>query len=156
MHTDLLGVRINFILWKEDICWCVTGKCKKKWQITGSPWRQASYTARSLWKLRENLRYIAQFSGTQKNWLRYDLFENEENKNVSCVISDCWILSSSETVKTTRLGLIYEGTGDLTFSEQFVCSFQGYVRSLLSSSTVCPLIYFLYSNSLLETTLLVL
>ena len=43
---------------------------------------------------------------------------------MSCVISNCWVLSLSETVKKTRLGLIYEGTRGLTFSEQFVCSFK--------------------------------
>ena len=43
---------------------------------------------------------------------------------MSCIISDCWISSSSETVKKTRLGLIYEGTGGLTFSEQFICNFK--------------------------------
>ena len=43
---------------------------------------------------------------------------------MSCVISDCWVLSLSETVNKTRLGLIYEGASDLTFSEQFICSFK--------------------------------
>ena len=41
---------------------------------------------------------------------------------MSCVISNCWVLSLSEAVKKTRLGLIYEGTRGLTFSEQFVRS----------------------------------
>ena len=43
---------------------------------------------------------------------------------VSCVIFDSWIMSSSETVTSTTLGLIYEGTRDLTFSEQFLCSIE--------------------------------
>ena len=43
---------------------------------------------------------------------------------MSCVISDCWLLSLSETVKETRLVLIYEWIRDLTFSEQFICSFK--------------------------------
>ena len=43
---------------------------------------------------------------------------------MSCVISDCWVLSLSETVKKIRLGLIYEGTRGLAFSEQFICSFK--------------------------------
>ena len=55
---------------------------------------------------------------------RYDFLQNEENRNVSCVISDCWILSLSETVKKTKLDLIYEGTRSLTFSRQFICSFK--------------------------------
>ena len=52
------------------------------------------------------------------------LLRNEEDRNVSCVTSDCRILSSSEAVNETKLGLIYEGTGGLTFSEQFICSFK--------------------------------
>ena len=56
--------------------------------------------------------------------LRYDLLRNEEDKNVNYIISDCWILSLSETVKTTRLGLIYEVTHGLTFSEQFASRFR--------------------------------
>ena len=43
---------------------------------------------------------------------------------MSCVISDCWVLSLSEKVKKTRLGLIYEWTRGLTFSEQFICYFK--------------------------------
>ena len=43
---------------------------------------------------------------------------------MSCVTSDCWVLSLSETVNKTRLGLIYEGVRGLTFSEQFICSFK--------------------------------
>ena len=43
---------------------------------------------------------------------------------MSCVISDCWVLSLSETVNKRRLGLIYEGARGLTFSEQFICSFK--------------------------------
>ena len=39
-----------------------------------------------------------------------------------CVISDCWVLSLSERVNKTRLGLIYERVRGLTFSEQFICS----------------------------------
>ena len=43
---------------------------------------------------------------------------------MSCVISDCWVLSLSETVNKTRLRLIYDGARGLTLSEQFVCSFK--------------------------------
>ena len=43
---------------------------------------------------------------------------------MSCVISDCCVLSFGETVNKTRLGLIYERTCDFTFSEQFICSFK--------------------------------
>ena len=43
---------------------------------------------------------------------------------MSCVISDCWVLSLSETVNKTRLGLIYERARGLTFSEQFIGSFK--------------------------------
>ena len=47
---------------------------------------------------------------------------------MSCVMIDSWVLSLSETVNTTRLGLIYEGarglTSGLTFSKQFICSFK--------------------------------
>ena len=43
---------------------------------------------------------------------------------MSCVISDCWVLSLSVTVNRGRLGLIYEGARGLTFSEQFICSFK--------------------------------
>ena len=39
---------------------------------------------------------------------------------MSCVISDCWVLSLRGTVKKKRPGLIYEGTHGLTFSEQFI------------------------------------
>ena len=39
---------------------------------------------------------------------------------MSCVISNCWVLSLSETVNKTRLGLIYEGARGLTFSEQCI------------------------------------
>ena len=85
---------------------------------------ESSYTARSLRKLWENLRYEAQFSEAQKTDLRYDLLRNEENRNVSRVISDCWVLSLSETVKKTRPGLNYEGTCGLTFCERFICSFK--------------------------------
>ena len=57
-----------------------------------------------------------------ENRPRYDLLRNEEDRNVSCAISHCWVLSLSETVKKTRLGLIYEGIHGLTFSKQFICS----------------------------------
>ena len=40
------------------------------------------------------------------------------------VMSDCWVLSLSETVNKTRLGLIYKGARGLTFSEQFLSSFK--------------------------------
>ena len=43
---------------------------------------------------------------------------------MSCVICDCWVLSLSETVNKTRLGLIYERVRSLTFSEQFIGSFK--------------------------------
>ena len=43
---------------------------------------------------------------------------------MSCVISECWALSLSETVNKTRPRLIYEGARGLTFSEQFICSFK--------------------------------
>ena len=56
--------------------------------------------------------------------LRYDLLRNEEDRNVSCVIFDCWVLPLSETENKTRLGLLYEGARGLTFSEQFICSFK--------------------------------
>ena len=52
------------------------------------------------------------------------LLRNEEDRNVTCVISAYWILSFSETVNETRLGQIYEGTRGLTFSEHFICSFK--------------------------------
>ena len=43
---------------------------------------------------------------------------------MSCVISDYWVLSLSETVNKTGLGLIYEGARGFTFSEQFISGFK--------------------------------
>ena len=54
----------------------------------------------------------------------YDLLRNEEGRNLNCVISDCWVLSLSETARKTRPGLICEGIRGLTFPEQFICSFK--------------------------------
>ena len=63
---------------------------------------------------------------------------NEEDRKISCVISDCWILSSSETVKKAKLGLIYEGNRGLTFSDQFICSFEATLDpSRVPSQFVC-------------------
>ena len=50
--------------------------------------------------------------------------ENEEDRNVSCFVSDCWVLSLSKKVKKTRIGLIYEGIHGLSFSRQFVYNFK--------------------------------
>ena len=47
----ILVLESTVFLLKVDICCCMTGKCKRKWQIVGSVWRKASYTARSLRKL---------------------------------------------------------------------------------------------------------
>ena len=53
-------------------------------------------------------------------------FEINRIGTVSCVISDCWVMSVGETVNKTRLGLIFEWarglTSGLTFSEQFICN----------------------------------